>query len=51
MRPAGRILVVDDDSMFRDLYRDLLSRDGTWSRPLQPEKRRWCGWTRMTGPW
>ena len=28
MKPAGQILIVDDDSMFRDLYRDLLSRDG-----------------------
>lgn len=28
MRPAGRILIVDDDRMFLDTYRDLLSRDG-----------------------
>jgi CheY-like chemotaxis protein len=28
MRPAGRILIVDDDSMFLDMYRELLSRDG-----------------------
>jgi CheY-like chemotaxis protein len=28
MRPTGRILIVDDDQMFLDTYRDLLSRDG-----------------------
>jgi CheY-like chemotaxis protein len=28
MRPAGRILIVDDDDLFLDTYRDLLSRDG-----------------------
>lgn len=28
MKPAGQILIVDDDSMFRDLYHEVLSRDG-----------------------
>lgn len=28
MKSAGQILIVDDDPMFRDLYRDVLRRDG-----------------------